>query len=301
MDQLYTYEILQELKSFDSTDFFTQIVLPLASTFFGFFGAYYLLNKQFKKQEEIESKIKKDELESVLGVVKIVNQDVIESISSWLPLLDGMQQKSEVGLYHKTIHHAFDTSVGMPISQINFSRIIEIVKVQSESSNNRINSYWKALSSLPRQLDRMILYQFDSNNRYNAKNQVYNENNNKIFQACDTLILEEFPAGVPGQISGNNRAHLAYRIKSVMDRMENRSARGDTSALEVFLIELQQTLNMNGFQNVVQSELKQNVRYSINLLSDKKAILSDNRTTIKNYMTLLSMTRDQVVEFDKLL
>lgn len=158
MDQSYTYEILQELKSFSSRDFFIQIVWPFFTTLLGFFGAYLLLYRQFVQQKKVEREKEKEEQQMIFRILCKTNLNLKRALINNLEHL----RKSKLNLYVNKFDISFVFELNgnffSSITSIGYQKLYTLFEKARLVDGDYFISYWGVVSNMTNHLQNIEKY-----------------------------------------------------------------------------------------------------------------------------------------------
>ncbi|MEJ5052659.1 hypothetical protein [Sphingobacterium sp. MYb382] len=158
MDQSYTFEILQELKSFSGRDFFLQIVWPFFTTLLGFFGAYLLLYRQFIQQKKVEREKEKEEQQMIFKILCKTNLNLKRALISNLEHL----RKSKTNLYVNKFDMSFVFELNgnffSSITSIGYQKLYALFEKARLVDVDYFISYWGVVSNMTNHLQNIEKY-----------------------------------------------------------------------------------------------------------------------------------------------
>jgi len=158
MDQSYTYEILQELKSFSTRDFFIQIVWPFFTTLLGFFGAYLLLYRQFVQQKKVEREKEKEEQQMIFRILCKTNLNLKRALINNLEHL----RKSKSNLYVNKFDISFVFELNgnffSSITSIGYQKLYTLFEKARLVDGDYFISYWGVVSNMTNHLQNIEKY-----------------------------------------------------------------------------------------------------------------------------------------------
>jgi len=158
MDQSYTYEILQELKSFSNRDFFIQIVWPFFTTLLGFFGAYLLLYRQFVQQKKVEREKEKEEQQMIFKILCKTNLNLKRALINNLEHL----RKSKTNLYVNKFDISFVFELNgnffSSITSIGYQKLYTLFEKARLVDGDYFISYWGVVSNMTNHLQNIEKY-----------------------------------------------------------------------------------------------------------------------------------------------
>lgn len=150
MDQLYTYEILQELKKFDCQDFIIQILWPLFTSLIGVLTAYLI----FRNQIAIVNQEKTHKFKMVGTIVNSVNSAAIKELGEWRKEIQKMHDNSNLENHNKNPILIIQNSLFNPIIELKFNTIYELFSNYIIIDHIKLLHYWEHISSISKQMEK---------------------------------------------------------------------------------------------------------------------------------------------------
>lgn len=303
MNELYMYEILQELRTFSTRDFFVQILWPFFTTLLGFFGAYLLLYRQFIQQKQVEKDKEKEEQQMIFKILYRTNLNLKNALINNLKHLNNAKDALAINKFDSSFIFELNGNFFSAITSIGYQKLYTLFENAKLADVDYFISYWGVVSNMPSHLQNIEKYFLSVDSRYvKLTNNLERYVTDVTIQAGEILYTYYPPFEATDfnnqKYKQEPKFRLAHKIQHIFHEFDNVQEE-QLIKIERFLNRFKELHDDPEFTVGLNIRIIQLVLNALTVMADIKDLLNNAKLAYEDFEHILQHSLGVIESFEK--